>query len=201
MISASVPDWAWMELGVDESRACVIWRKAPQVAVAATDQLRGRVMVAGEFIAADTSVDNEVQQELADVIFDGASFPPANPMRWLSWTLHAFPGCAVTAAWRSSDVCAVATRQGIFAISACGADVEELGARFRLFACAAFVHGWLSARWPMVPLARGYIEIRPGSAAALPGMRENGDRRVPFSVLVGSRPLTRPVPQFPLAYF
>jgi hypothetical protein len=184
MISASPPGRAWIELGADKPPVCVIWRKAPHEVVPVTSQLRGEVIVGGEFAAADASVDDEARQELADVLYDGGSSSRTDPVVWLRRTLCAFPGCAVAAAWGARDSCAVATRQGTFVIAVCAAG--EFGARFRPFACAAFVHGWLSAQWPVASLAGGCVEIRAGSPAPFPGMRGNADMRVPFRLLGSS---------------
>ena len=185
-----IPGAAWIELGMDAAPVSVIWRETP-------GQPRGRVIVAGEFVAADASVDDEARQALADVIFDSGFPARAVPAQRLSQTLRAFPGCAVAASWRSREVCAVATCQGTLAISVCGAD--ELGASFRLFACAAFVHGWLSARWPIASLCPGRVLIRGGSPAASPGIQWIGDRRTAFSLLADDRPLTRPAGRCPSA--
>jgi hypothetical protein len=194
MIAASPPARAWIELGTAAVPVSVLWRETPPATVSVAGQLPGRVIVAGEFVVADASVDDRVRQALADVIVDGGSVPRAVPMRWVSQMLSTFPGCAVTASWCDPDVCAVATRQGMFAISAGGAD--ELGAGFRLFACAAFVHGWLSAQWPMASLRLGSLVIRGSSWPASPSMRGIGDMRIPFMMLSDGYPATGPARRF-----
>lgn len=185
-----IPAAAWIELSMEAAPVSVIWRETP-------NQRRGRLIVAGELVAADASADDDARQALADVIWDSGSPSRAVPPPWLGQTLRAFPGCAVAASWRSRDVCAVATRQGPLAISVCGAD--ELGASFRLFACAAFVHGWLSARWPIALLCPGRVLIRAGSPATSPGTRWTGDGRTAFSLLADGRPPTRPAGRCPSA--
>jgi hypothetical protein len=173
------PALAWLELIAHNVAACAIWRREPGTAV--TSRSRGRVAIAGDLIVADAAVDDEELLARADVIINSGSASQAVPVQWLSSTLHAFPGSAVTAIWTAPGICTIAMRQDTIVISLPGGG--GLCSGWRLLAGAAMVHGWLSARLPVASLALGSVELRGPSGPASSGTpRMPGIMPIPFTM-------------------
>lgn len=98
--------------------------------------------------------------EGADVIVTSGRPGPASPGEWL----RRYPGCAVAAAWTSPGECTVATRYGILGGVAVSGQQGDGGA----LACAAFVHGWLTAGLPLALLSPARLSVGPGPAVGWP---------------------------------
>jgi hypothetical protein len=98
--------------------------------------------------------------EGADVIVTSGQSGQAGPGEWL----RRYPGCAVAVAWTSPGECAVATRYGVLRGVAVSGQQGDGGA----LACAAFVHGWLVAGWPLALLAPACLGVGPGAAVGWP---------------------------------
>lgn len=121
---------------------------------------RGGQAVTGTLLAA--CARSPVRQlELADVIVAGGAAGSAGPSGWL----RRYPGCAVAACPGRAGLCSVATRDGVIGHLA-GSGLSAAGA----LACAVFVHGWLSAGWPLDLLrpARLHVACHAG-AGLVPG--------------------------------
>lgn len=178
MIGASLPERAWITVGPITTSPAAIWQSLPGAIVG---QAQCMFTVTGEFVAADASMSDPEWQAIADIVFHGGSRSHVEPAAWLSQTLRTFPGCAVAATWLNRDICAVATRQcGMFTISLCGAG--DPGTSIRLFACAAFVHGWLAAQWPLEALNPDRLEICEDSLAASQNMLKRGVAMMSFGI-------------------
>jgi hypothetical protein len=181
MISASLPERAWITMGQTTTSPAAIWRSLPGAPGAIAGHARCICAVTGEFVAADASMGNPEWQAIADIVFHAGSPSLVAPAAWLSQTLRAFPGCAVAATWLNRDICAVATRQcGMFTISVCEAGNPDIG--IQLFACAAFVHGWLAAQWPLEALNPSWLETCEDSLAASQNMLKRGVALTSFGI-------------------
>lgn len=89
--------------------------------------------------------------ESADVIVAPAGLGQANPAEWL----HRYPGCAVAIDWTGSEECSLITRSGALRSLAVSGLHGDAGA----LACAAFVHGWLVAGWPLALLSPTSLRV------------------------------------------
>ena len=186
MIPVTPPALAWIEFYVHDIAVCAIWRREPGTPIPARSW--GRIAAAGDFVAADAA-DDQTRLACADVICDSGSASRAVPVQWLSRTMRAFPGCAVSAIWNGPGLCAMATRQDRIEVSVSGA--SGLCAGWQLLASAAMVHGWLSARLPVASLAPGNVELRVGSGSLSSSVPGTNSMPIPFTMLAVDPPWTR----------
>jgi hypothetical protein len=115
--------------------------------------------VTGTLLAADDRAPIH-RLEAADVIVTSAGPGRTDPGEWL----RRYPGCAVAAAWTTSERCSVATRTGVLR----GVTVSGGQSDGSAFACAVFVHGWLAAGLPLAFLSPTCLRISPGAVVTWP---------------------------------
>lgn len=165
---------ACLRLGPVDSRALLVcWRRGAR---GAAGLLGGGSAVSGTLVASDGRAPDPRVLEIADVIFIADDAACTAPAEWLSRTLRRYPGCEVAAISHQDGDCTAATRDGwVRTLSLYG----RQDASARAFACAAFVHGWLSARLPLASFQPPRLEIG-GERFAMPRTDVTGARRLHF---------------------
>ena len=158
MIRSASPRHACVRVGPLSSGRTLVagW---PQVCDCGGGRRPSSRSVTGTLRAADERAPTS-WLEAADVIIASAGPRQIDPGEWL----RRFPGCAVAAAWTTSDECSVATRNGMLHSVTVSGEQSYGGA----FACAMFVHGWLAARLPLVLLSPARLYVSPGTAFTWP---------------------------------
>lgn len=157
MTGSTVPEHACVRVGPLTAGTLIAgW---PQACDCDGGRRHGWHAVTGTLVAAHDRAPVR-RLEGADVIVTSGLPGHTEPGEWL----RRYPGCAVAAAWTSPGECAVATRHGVLRGLAVSGQAGDGGA----LACAAFIHGWLVAGWPLTLFSPACLDVSPGAAVGWP---------------------------------
>jgi hypothetical protein len=146
---------AWLVTG-EHSDEIARWQSS---AVARGAGSAAKLAVCGDLVAADVVADSPGSLEVADVICCHRGPGRDQPLAWLATLLRSYPGCAVAAIGMADGGCLVASRAGRPVIFHSFIQNEQ---GFDALVCAMFVHGWLTAGWPLAALDPPRLEAAAG---------------------------------------
>ena len=159
---------AWLVAG-QHADEIARWRPSAEARPGEGSGSRARLAVSGDLAAADTMTVSSRSLEVADVICCGSIPGCAQPLDWLAGTLCRYPGCAVAAVRTGEGRCLVTTRAGrpftvsYFIPNEPGLRAAPYVPASGALACALFVHGWLTASWPLTALDPARLIATPPS--------------------------------------